>query len=132
MFPPELAAVCARLSIEHGVHVVYAGLKTTWRGQTFATTAAVLGLPGFKGYSHKAFCEPCASRIPTATVTQKLRDGIPINVLDPDEPTFDVGYAQYKPLCLPHWFGSTPGSYEALRRGLIGIVDPVTEWRKTA
>lgn len=128
MFPPSLAAVLYRLRVEHGVHIVYGGLDTTWKNRAFATTAAVAILPGFKVYKHKAYCEPCASRTPTAMLNQKLRDSTPINILDSTEPTFEVGDAQYRPLCTEHWFQLTPGSYEALERGLIGIPDRETYW----
>lgn len=136
MFKPALAPVMLRLAIEHSVHVMYFGLDTTWKGELFATTAAACALPGFKVYSHKSHCVMCrkdeARRImvrPTAIFSQKLRDGIPVSVLDPNEPTFEPGDAQYQPLCWNHWFATTPGAYEALALGQVGRIAPETEWR---
>ncbi len=130
MFRPTLAPILMRLATQFGVHCMYFGLDTTWRGQHFATTAAVCPLPGFKVYKHKAYCELCKLPSPQATATwsQKLRDGLPVNILDEDEPTFEVGDAQYRPLCTKHWFSTTPGSPAALAQGRIGIIDPQTEW----
>lgn len=124
---PSLAGVLLQLVQRDQLFFSYYGLDTTWRGQGFATTVAVMGLPGVKVFRQKAVCAICGL---DAQWSQKLRGGQPINILDPDEPTFQIGSEDlYRPLCHTCWFKTTPGADDALRNGKIGIVDPETEWR---
>ncbi len=128
MTPPSTVDVLIRLEVVRHAKVIVCGLHSTFRGQQWATMRRILGLPVIDRHNHSAVCGTCRG---DADWSQRLRDGVPVDILDWSEPTFKVGGGNaydYRPLCTPCYFGGTPGAQEALERGLIGSVDPETYW----
>lgn len=126
MFAPELANVIMFLIMVLKCKVFYYGLDTTWRGRTYATTDAVMALPGAKVTRLKAVCEACGAN---AFWSQKRRHGKPVNLFQKHEQTQQVGGGElYVPQCGLCWI-KTPGARRALREGLVGTIDPDTFFR---
>ncbi|MBI4093133.1 MAG: hypothetical protein HY420_04385 [Candidatus Kerfeldbacteria bacterium] len=126
MLPPSIARVLLRLYMERGVRVNYFGLDLTWQGRYWATTSEVITLPETKVFKEKGLCALCHGN---SRWSQKLRNGIPVHIFDPQATTFEVGEQElYRALCWDCWFKTTPGAQQALDQGLIGSVDPETYW----
>jgi len=123
--PVGIVHVLLRLEIERQIETICCGLHSTWRGQQWATTNRLSGLPIITPHYHSAVCDICLG---DAEWSQRIRDGRPVDWFETSEPTLKVGRDDYQPLCTGDWFKTTPGAWEALRQGLIGIVDPETTW----
>jgi len=124
MFAPELANVVVQLLTVLKCRVFFFGLDTTWRGRSYATTAAVMVIPGAKIFRLKAACIDCGDN---AFWSQKIRRGRPVSVLDRGEKTQEVGGRErYVPKCRRCWINSTPGGKRLLANGLVGTIDPET------
>lgn len=119
-WPDEDLAKAAESLYLQGKFVVLAGLDLDWRGVPFEVTRDIMALPYAKVIKKRAVCVNCQSL--RATHTQKRSpEGQPIPIAS-DSPRFEVGDAQYVPLCAPCWFASTPGALE--RRHLVYRSDP--------
>lgn len=123
MFAPELSNVIMQLIMIMKCKIFFYGLDTTWRGRMYATTAAVMALPGAKIMRLKAVCESCGAN---AFWSQKRRHGKPVHLYRRDEQTQQCGGGElYEPQCGTCWV-RTPGAKRALREGLVGTIDPDT------
>lgn len=123
MFAPELANVILYLIMVLKCRVYYYGLDTTWRGRVYATTAAVMAIPGAKVTRLKAACTQCGAN---AFWSQKRHRRKPVHLYNRGERTQQCGGSElYVPLCGPCWI-RTPGAKRALREGLVGTIDPGT------
>lgn len=107
---PYLTIVLERLCAE-GRDVVVVGLDLDWHGEPFHATRTVMAMPMTKVIKKKAFCARCKSR---ATRSQKLDPhGNPVP-LDADSALYETGSEQYRPLCRPCWYKTTPGAFARL------------------